>query len=67
MSISLIWNGTPVFWRFDTIHGVPFISTMLSVVRFLMSVNEMPVQHPNRNKSLANAKLELSNLIALNA
>ena len=39
MSISLIWNGTPVFWRFDTIHDAPFISTMLSVVRFLMSVN----------------------------
>ena len=57
MSISLIWNGTPVFWRFDTIHDAPFISTMLSVVRFLMSVNEMPVQQPNRNKSLANAKV----------
>jgi hypothetical protein len=34
MSISLIWNSTPVFWRFDTIQGVPFISTMLSVLRF---------------------------------
>ena len=66
MSISLIWNGTPVFWRFDTIHDAPFISTILSVVRFLMSVNEIPVQQPNRNRSLANAKLGLSSLIALN-
>ena len=60
-------NGTPVFWRFDTIQDAPFISTILSVVKFFMSVNEMPVQHPNRNKSLANAKLGLSSLIAPNA
>ena len=63
MSINLIWNGTPVFWRFDTIHDALFISMMLSVVRFLMSVNEIPVQQPNRNRSLANAKLGLSSLI----
>ena len=51
MSISLIWNGTPVFWRFDTIQGVPFISTMLSVVKFFMSVNEMPVNEERSIKA----------------
>ncbi len=58
-------NGTPVFWRFDTIHGVPFISTMLSAVRFLMSMKEIPVQQPKTKRSLANAMFGSSNFISV--
>ncbi len=55
MSINLIWNGTPVFCRFDTIQGEPPNIVIFSVVRFLMSMNDIPVQQPNTNKSLANS------------
>ena len=43
ISISLIWNGTPVFWRLDTIQGAPFTMLMLSSVKFLMSMNDISV------------------------
>ena len=37
---------------------------MLSSVKFLMSMKEIPVQQPNINKSLANAMLGSSNFIS---
>ena len=67
MSINLIWNGTPVFCRFDTIQGEPPKIVIFSVVRFLISMNDIPVQQPNTNQSLANSKSGLFNSIVVKA
>ena len=67
MSINLIWNGTPVFCRFDNIQGEPPNIEIFSVVRFLISMNDIPVQQPNTNKSLANSKSGLFNSIVVKA
>ena len=66
-SINLIWNGTPVFCRFDTIQGEPPNIEIFSVVRFLISMNDIPVQQPYTNKSLANSKSGLFNSIVVKA
>ena len=34
----------PVFWRTDEIHLLPLMVIMLSVVKFLMSTNDIPVK-----------------------
>ena len=39
ISINLIWNGTPVFCRFDTIQGEPPNIVIFSVVKFLISIS----------------------------
>ena len=67
ISINLIWNGTPVFCRFDTIQGEPPNIVIFSVVKFLISMNDIPVQQPNTNKSLANSKSGLFNSIVVKA
>ena len=65
--INLIWNGTPVFCRFETIHGEPPNIVIFSVVRFLISMNDIPVQQPNTKRSLANSKSGLFNSTVVKA